>query len=372
MISEKQDTFTIFSWLMLWMNDGVSAPQESVCDFSMALLGAITTAFCGVMTVQTYVESCLEILTYKKTANLQLVRIDIAHLIKMISQWKCWKGHNFSNIIDIFEHHALDSEQELFDYSDDIEEEENTSCLDIFFKEIETNIFTSSPTIILSSSEGSQIMANGISVLEKILENYHEHETQICTLQSNLYVLVAAITHNSDHYVTYTKRMNNIWEIHNDLEKDVKRVNRQTLKTMPDDEIRKHCQDLQIILTDGEDKDIDAIDLFEELLILQVMVDNNMTAVQTLKLVKNSLGSFLYVEVALEILLTILIALTGAERSFSKLKLIKNFLRNSLSEFKLAGLALIAIESEIGDILSLENILDTFAAQKARKKNVLI
>lgn len=45
---------------------------------------------------------------------------------------------------------------------------------------------TSSPTIILSPSEGSQIMANGISVLKKILENYHEQETQICTLQSNL------------------------------------------------------------------------------------------------------------------------------------------------------------------------------------------
>jgi len=32
---------------------------------------------------------------------------------------------------------------------------------------------------------------------------------------------------------------------------------------------------LQIILTDGEDKDIDAIDLFVELLILLEMVDNN-------------------------------------------------------------------------------------------------
>jgi len=42
MLSEKQDTFTIFSWLMLWMKDGVPAPRETVCDFSMALLGAIT------------------------------------------------------------------------------------------------------------------------------------------------------------------------------------------------------------------------------------------------------------------------------------------------------------------------------------------
>lgn len=56
-------------------------------------------------------------------------------------------GHNFSNIVDISEHHALDSEQELFDNSDDIEEEENTSCLDIFFKEIETKICINSLTV---------------------------------------------------------------------------------------------------------------------------------------------------------------------------------------------------------------------------------
>lgn len=54
------------------------------------------------------------------------------------------------------------------------------------------------------------------------------------------------------------------------------------LKTMPNENIRKHCQDLQIILTDSEDKDIDAIDLFEELIILREMVDENMTALQIL------------------------------------------------------------------------------------------
>lgn len=98
------------------------------------------------------------------------------------------------------------------------------------------------------------------------------------------------------------------------------------------------------------------------------MVDNNMTALQTLKLVKRSLGSFSNVEVALRILLTISVASARAERNFSKLKLIKNILRNNLSQLKLAGLALIAIESEIADSLSLENVLDTFTARKARKK----
>jgi len=50
MISERQDTFTIYSWLMMWLSDGVTAPQETVTDYSMALLGAISRAFCGGLT----------------------------------------------------------------------------------------------------------------------------------------------------------------------------------------------------------------------------------------------------------------------------------------------------------------------------------
>lgn len=57
---------------------------------------------------------------------------------------------------------------------------------------------------------------------------------------------------------------------------------------MPDEKIQKHCQDLQIILKDGEDKDIDAMDLFKVLLIRWEMVDNNTTTSQTLTLVKNN------------------------------------------------------------------------------------
>lgn len=47
-----------------------------------------------------------------------------------------------------------------------------------------------------------------------------------------------------------------------------------------------------------------------------------------------------------------------------KIKTDKKISKNSLSQLKLA---LIAVENEIGDSLSLENILDTFAAKKARK-----
>lgn len=51
MINEIQDTLTISYWQTSWLKDGISAPHETVCDFSIALLGAITRAFCGGMTV---------------------------------------------------------------------------------------------------------------------------------------------------------------------------------------------------------------------------------------------------------------------------------------------------------------------------------
>lgn len=79
------------------------------------------------------------------------------------------------------------------------------------------------------------------------------------------------------------------------------------LKSKPDKEIRKHCQNLQIILIDGKDKDVDAIDLFEEHLILREIVNNNTMALQTLTLVKKLLGSLSNVEVVLRIFLTICI-----------------------------------------------------------------
>lgn len=85
MISEKQDTFTIFSWLSLWLIDGVQAPQETVCDYSMALLGGICRAFCNGLTLHAYVDACLEILIGRYTGQIAcFFRIDIAHFIKLV------------------------------------------------------------------------------------------------------------------------------------------------------------------------------------------------------------------------------------------------------------------------------------------------
>ena len=44
--------------------------------------------------------------------------------------------------------------------------------------------------------------------------------------------------------------------------------------------------------------------------------------------------------------MTVSVTVATAERSFSKLKPIKNFLRSSMSQERLSGLALLSIENE--------------------------
>jgi len=71
MISENHDTLSILNWLTQWIKNGLRAPDEVVCDYSRALLSAITRAFyCGI-SVESYVNNCFHIL--KNIGNTTLV-----------------------------------------------------------------------------------------------------------------------------------------------------------------------------------------------------------------------------------------------------------------------------------------------------------
>nr|CAH7729637.1 unnamed protein product [Callosobruchus chinensis] len=72
--------------------------------------------------------------------------------------------------------------------------------------------------------------------------------------------------------------------------------------------------------------------------------------------------------VALRILLTLPVSVVSGKRSFSKLKIIKSYLRSSMTQERLVGLATISIEQEIAQNIDLNGLVATFARQKARKK----
>ena len=58
------------------------------------------------------------------------------------------------------------------------------------------------------------------------------------------------------------------------------------------------------------------------------------------------------------------------KRSFSKLKLVKNYLRNSLTQEKLSGLVLLSLESSLLKEIDQERIIHIFSKNKTRKINI--
>jgi hypothetical protein len=72
--------------------------------------------------------------------------------------------------------------------------------------------------------------------------------------------------------------------------------------------------------------------------------------------------------VAILLFYTIPVTLPGAKRSFSKLKIIKNYLRNSTRHDQLKYLSLIAVENKAASKLDLNEGIDPFANIKACKR----
>ena len=57
-----------------------------------------------------------------------------------------------------------------------------------------------------------------------------------------------------------------------------------------------------------------------------------------------------------------------AERSFSKLKLMKTYLSNTMQQDWLSGLAILSIENAVARELDVSKIIDDFASQKKEYK----
>jgi hypothetical protein len=58
----------------------------------------------------------------------------------------------------------------------------------------------------------------------------------------------------------------------------------------------------------------------------------------------------------------------SAERSFLKLKLLKNYLRSTMSQERLNGLATLCIEKQLLDEIDIETIGEDFASRNVRRK----
>ncbi|CAL9689855.1 unnamed protein product [Knipowitschia caucasica] len=90
MLSERHDVNAISHWLTEWIHAGAPVPKEVVCDFSLAILGALVRSFTPHPDFKTYLNECFNIMTGNPAAKLPhcYIRVDVAHCIKLICQWE--------------------------------------------------------------------------------------------------------------------------------------------------------------------------------------------------------------------------------------------------------------------------------------------
>lgn len=97
--------------------------------------------------------------------------------------------------------------------------------------------------------------------------------------------------------------------------------------------------------------------------------DEAIIPIQVLELVK-AMGCYPNVDIAYRILLTTHLTVASAERCYSKLKLLKTYLRSSMSQERLNGLAILCIEKEVLENKNFELVINDFHQLKL-EKNVL-
>lgn len=78
--------------------------------------------------------------------------------------------------------------------------------------------------------------------------------------------------------------------------------------------------------------------------------------------------SFPNLLIILRIFLTLCVSVAMCERSFSKLNLVKNYLRSTMSQSRLSNLAILSIERQVAQTISYDAVIDKFASLKARRK----
>jgi len=117
--------------------------------------------------------------------------------------------------------------------------------------------------------------------------------------------------------------------------------------------------------TVDDESDIDGQSLYYILKTLaNILLQNTVSPLEFLRCVfNNGLQELLpNLAVALRILLTVPVTVASGGRSFSRLKLIKTFLRSMMSQDRLVGLAILSIENDVVQTVDFADLLPQFAS----------
>ncbi|KAI2646977.1 Zinc finger MYM-type protein 1 [Labeo rohita] len=138
---------------------------------------------------------------------------------------------------------------------------------------------------------------------------------------------------------------------------------------LEEEDLLQKCQTLSTALTHDSQPDIDGTELAKEMKNFPPLPSNNMTNMELLTFLHEKKLTEIYpnMRVALRISATLPVTVAAAERSFSKLKLIKTYLRSTMMQERLSGLAIISINHVVSNQLSYDDVVDDFAARKTRR-----
>ena len=141
----------------------------------------------------------------------------------------------------------------------------------------------------------------------------------------------------------------------------------RTLMSLDDNELTNCCNKFDKTFTFDNSSDVDLNDLISELKILQLtLTDSQMSAMEIFEFVRE-VDSYPNVVIAYRILFTMPVTVASAERSFSKLKLLKNYLRSIMSQERLNGLTTLCIEKQLVDDIDIDSIITDFTFRSVRR-----
>ena len=144
--------------------------------------------------------------------------------------------------------------------------------------------------------------------------------------------------------------------------------NSENLKSLDETDLWLHCKIFVKTFSHDNSSDVEINDFFQELKVLQVTLpDSLMSALEILEYVMAA-DCYPNVSIAYRILLTVPVIVASAERSFSKLKILKKILRSTMLQERLNDLAMCCIEREVPENIDLDVVLNDFASQNARRK----
>jgi hypothetical protein len=140
-----------------------------------------------------------------------------------------------------------------------------------------------------------------------------------------------------------------------------------TLKSLDDTELEECCTKFANKFSVDGSSDVEVYDLISELKLLKfTLPEGALSAMDIFEHVRE-LDCYPNISIAYRILFTVPVTVASAERSFSKLKLLKNYLRSTMSQERLNGLATLCIEKKLLDEIDINSIINDFASRNVRR-----